>query len=73
MVRPQRGKIGVCPEIAPGGTRNPQQDIDARLVADPCCDPRLALLDQYFLDRLSTVTDTNERDHASISILVQPA
>jgi hypothetical protein len=32
--------------------------------------PRLALRDQYFLYRLLAVTDTNEGDYASVSVLV---
>jgi hypothetical protein len=68
MFRPQRGEIGVGPETAPRGARNPF--FGASLVADPCFDPRLAVRDQYFLDRLLAVTDTNEGDYASISGLV---
>ena len=53
-------------------TRSERNKISAHALSPILAATRcLALLDQHFLDRLLTVTDTNERDHESISILVR--
>ena len=52
-------------------TRSERNKISAHALSPVLAATRVCLLDQYFLDRLLTVTDTNERDHESISILVR--
>ncbi len=51
-------------------TRSERNKISAHALS-PILAATRVLLDQYFLDRLLTVTDANEGDHESISILVR--